>query len=173
MGHPSLERGKRAKHSDPALTVTWSRCFAVWPRREPEVRGKEHLLFWSCAKDVQSFGKRKFNSSVSWGLRGSPPLSLCEWPGLLLNPDQPIIFEEKMPCEALELPCCFAMKESYGLSPSGCPRGKSAWSKWLPSSTSVQDELFPHPNCAGFRASAKTGACAEVRSGQIFPWRRR
>lgn len=62
------------------------------------------------------------------------------------------------------------MKESYGLSPCGCPRGKSTWSKWLPSSTSVQDEHSPHPNCAGFRASAKTRAYAEVRSGQVFPW---
>lgn len=62
------------------------------------------------------------------------------------------------------------MEESYGLCPLAAPREKSALSKWLFSSTSVQDELFPHSNCAGFRVSAKTRACAEVMSGQIFPW---
>ena len=61
-------------------------------------------------------------------------------------------------------------KKVMGCVPLAAPREKSAWSKWLLSSTSVQEELFPHPNCAGFRVSAKTRACAEVISGQIFPW---
>lgn len=44
---------------------------------------------------------------------------------------------------------------------------KTAWSKWLLSSASVQDELFPDPNSAGLRVSAKTRGCAEVIWGQV------